>query len=157
MPSVLSELLPRLRLRKRQPRLRRTREQVARSVPVRNKLVEWRKEESGEVSLIIPVDQKRHLRMLIRVMGLPNKRVVGLDEVGSYVWEHCDGETTFGELVQELASEFRMTPREAEASLTEFFRLLGRRGILGFIVSDSAAQTPEDTSRSKPRAKRRGR
>jgi hypothetical protein len=137
--------------------LRRTREQVAQSIPVRNKLVEWRKEESGEVSLIIPVDQKRHLRILIRVMGLPNKRVIGLDEVGSYVWERCDGETTFGDLIQELTQQFQMTPREAEASLTEYFRLLGRRGILGFVVSEAAAQQADDTSRSKARTKRRGR
>jgi hypothetical protein len=141
----------------------RSRQEVADSIPVRNKLVEWRREETGEVSLIIPANQKRHLRLLIRLMDLPDKRVVALDEVGSYVWEHCDGETSFGELIVELTRQFQMTPREAEASLTEYFKILGRRGMLGFLVSNEAAKGVSQVARrssgrssgSKRNAKRR--
>ena len=162
MSGALDDLLYRLRLKKR-PRLHRTRAAVAESIPVRNKVVEWRKDESGEVSLTIPVDQKRHLRLLIRLMDLPDKRVVALDEVGSFAWERCDGETTFGELNQELTRQFRMTPREAEASLAEYFRILGRRGMVGFLVSESVKADAEESrnasrkARSGPKAKRRGR
>lgn len=130
------------RLLKRRPPIQRTRADVLRSVPIRNALIQWTKEESGEVSLVVPVDQKKHLRLLIRLMNLPTKRVVSLDEVGSYVWEQCDGQHTFEQITQGLAERFRLTRREAEASLAEFFRLLGRRGMMGFLVPDSAKPTP---------------
>ena len=156
MAAVLDQLLVRVGLKK-QPRLHRSREQVAASVPVRNKLVEWQREENGEISLTIPADQKRHLRFLIRVMDLPDKRVIALDEVGSFVWEKCDGESTFGEIVDQLTQKFQMTPREADASLAEYFRLLGRRGMVGFIVSDAVAKQPPNASVPRSKDKRRGR
>jgi len=142
MSRAVDGVLQRLRLR-RQPRLQRTRQEVAKSIPVRNKLVEWRTEETGEVSLIIPVDQKRHLRFLIRLMDLPDKRVVALDEVGSFVWGRCDGTATFEDIAVELGSSFGMTRREAEASLSEFFRILGKRGMLGFLVAAGAKASNE--------------
>jgi hypothetical protein len=138
MAGAFARLAYALRL-KRRPAVRRTRGDVLRSVPVRNSLVEWTKEESGEISLVIPVDQKAHVRLLIRLMKLPNKRVVSLDEVGSYVWECCDGQRTFEQITTELANRFRLTRREAEASLAEFLRVLGRRGMLGFVVPETAS------------------
>ncbi|GIX07077.1 MAG: hypothetical protein KatS3mg115_1480 [Candidatus Poribacteria bacterium] len=139
------ELLYKLRLRRR-PKIRRSREDVLRSIPLRHPLVEWTREETGEVCLKIPADNKRWLRFFIRVLDLPDKRVVALDEVGSFVWEQCDGEHTFGEIVEALVKRFRMTRREAEASLAEYFRLLGRRGLVGFAVPETAAR--EWTQRS---------
>lgn len=155
--KVLDNILVTLRLRKPTPSLQRSRADVLKSVPLRNPLVEWKKEETGEVSLILPADQKRHLRLLIRLFNLPNKRVVALDEVASFVWEQCDGERAFEEIAHELTGKFRLTRREAEASLAEFFRILGRRGMLGFAVPKSAkAPVPSKSNAQKsPRRKRR--
>lgn len=156
MAGALAQLAYALRL-KRRPTIQRNRADVLRSVPVRNTLVEWTKEETGEVSLVIPVDQKKHVRVLIRLMKLPSKRVVALDEVGSFVWERCDGSRTFERLTAELSERFQLTRREAEASLAEFLRILGRRGMLGFAVPETAAapkraeRPPRTNDRSTPK------
>jgi len=149
MAGGLDRVLYALRLKKR-PRLQRTRGEVLQSVPIRNSLVEWMKEDGGEVSLIIPADQKRHMRWLIRAMSLPNKRVVTLDDVGSFVWERCDGESTFEQIAQELSGRFQLTRREAEASLAEFFRVLGRRGMLGFAVPESRSTQSGADAKNRP-------
>lgn len=149
MAAVLDSVLHTLRLRRRAPGTQRSRAEVMASVPLRNSVVDWTKDESGEVSLIIPADHKRILRVLVRVMDLPDKRVVALDAVGSFVWEQCDGEHTFGEVAVLLANQFGMTRRESEASLAEFFRVLGRRGMLGFVVSEAAKAQIEGSRKTK--------
>lgn len=151
MAAVLSNVLYTLRLRRRPTENRRSRAEVMASIPLRNSVVDWKKDDKGEVSLIIPADQKRILRVLVRVMDLPDKRVVALDAVGSYVWQQCDGEHTFSEVAQALASEFGMTRRESEASLAEFFRVLGKRGMLGFVVSEAAKNQIDASRRTKRR------
>jgi len=139
---------------KRRPAFHRTRDDVLRSLPVRNSLVKWTKEESGEVSLVIPVAQKKHLQLLVRWMKLPDKRVVSLDEVGSYVWERCDGQTSFERIAEELAERFRLTRREAEASLAEFLRILGRRGMIGIVIPGAALAKEDAARRPKRRPER---
>ena len=155
MGATVDWILYKTRLKKRPMVSRRSREAVLNAVPVRNALVEWEKEETGEISLKIPSDQKRHLRILIRLLDLPNKRVIALDAVGSFVWERCDGEHTFGEIAQELATKFGMTRREAEASLAEFFRVLGKRGILGFAVTEEAVKPIEGAATPPPNKRRK--
>lgn len=154
---ILNKILVAARLKKPTPSLNRSRGDVLKSVPIRNPLVEWKKEETGEVSLIIPADRKRHLRFLIRIFHLPNKRVVALDEVASFVWEQCDGERSFEQIAQELTGKFRLTRREAEASLAEFFRVLGQRGMLGFAVPKSAREPAPTKSSAKKSPKRKRR
>ena len=158
--AALDNVLHTLRLRRRQPQTQRSRGDVMASIPVRNTVVEWKKDDTGEVSLIIPADHKRVLRVLVRVMDLPNKRVVALDAVGSFVWERCDGERTFGEVSQDLAKQFGMTRRESEASLAEFFRVLGKRGMMGFVVAESAKEqiaAAKTKGRGKRSKRRKGR
>ena len=150
MAAAINNVLHSLRLRRRPTQSHRSRADVMASAPVRNSLVEWRTEDTGEVSLIIPADHKQTLRFLVKVMNLPAKRVVALDAVGSFVWEQCDGERTFGEVSEALAKQFGMTRRESEASLAEFFRVLGKRGMLGFVVADGVKDQIE-AAKSKGR------
>jgi hypothetical protein len=157
MAGPLERVLYALRLRRR-PALHRTRADVLGSVPVRNSVVDWVKEDTGEVSLVVPMDQKRWVRLLIRLFHLPDKRVVTLDQVGAFVWEQCDGKSTFEEIASGLVGQFRMTRREAEASLAQFFRVLGKRGFLGFIVPERArANRQKQRSRTARTGRRRGR
>lgn len=148
MRQALNRALIALRLKKRPP-VQRNRADVLQSVPFRNPKVKWETDERGEVSLIIPADQKRLFRILIRLMDLPKTRVVLLDKVGSFVWQECDGEQTFEQISRRLSERFRMTRRESETSLAAFFRNLGKRGILAF----AAPKVAEDAIQSAKRGK----
>ena len=49
-----------------------------------------------------------------------------LNEVGSFVWERLDGETSNRELCDAIVAEFEVGADEAEADLTEFLEELRR-------------------------------
>ena len=148
MRAALNRILIALRFKKRPP-VQRNRADVLKSVPFRNPMVKWETDERGEVSLIIPADQKRLLRVLIRLMDLPKTRVVALDKVGSFVWRECDGEQTFEQIARRLSERFRMTRRESETSLAAFFRNLGKRGMLAFAAPEAAEDAIQQAKRGK--------
>ena len=105
------------------------------TLPLRNQLVKWEMDEKGEVSLTIPQDHKMWLRVLAKLFSLPGKRVIVLDDVGSYVWQLCDGQNSLRRISKQLSDKYNLTAKEAEMSLVEYLRALGKRGIIGFDVT----------------------
>ncbi|NLC55290.1 MAG: PqqD family protein [Armatimonadetes bacterium] len=119
--------------RKKQPQL--TREQVMSSRPVRNVLLEWEMGEDGKVVITIPRRQDWLGRIANIFFAIPKKRQLILDdEVGATVWSICDGEHTIRNIVDHLCKHYKLTRKEAEVSVTEFLRQLGRRRLVGFAV-----------------------
>ncbi len=109
-------------------------------VPVRHPLVKWEHEETGEVTLQVPMrDDKtaRAVKAIIRAVRmakeLPDSRQVGLDEVGSYVWELCDGQRDINAVVLGVSKEYKLTRREAEASVTMFLQMLAKKNLIGLM------------------------
>ena len=121
----------------RKPKIERG--QALAMIPVRHPLVTWERTES-EVVLSIPMREDRTARAVKRIIKtlrmakeLPDSRKLGLDEVGSYVWELCDGERTIDGIVQGLSREYKLTRREAEASVTMFLQTLAKRNLIGLM------------------------
>ena len=109
--------------------------ELMKTLPLRNQLVKWEVDEKGEVSLTIPQDHKMWLRVLAKLFSLPGKRVIVLDDVGSYVWQLCDGQNSLRRISKQLSDKYNLTAKEAEMSLVEYLRALGKRGIIGFAVT----------------------
>jgi hypothetical protein len=108
-------------------------------VPVRHPLVTW--ERTGcEVVLSIPLREDKMARVVKKMITslkmakeLPDNRKLALDEVGSFVWEFCDGERNIDGIVQGLVREYKLTRREAEASVTTFLQTLAKRNLIGLM------------------------
>ncbi len=109
------------------------RKQALAVVPVRNSLIEWER-KGKEVHLTIPVRNDRVARLFKRlVRSLPDKREVALDEVGSRVWELCNGERNINEIIGSISKNYKLTRREAEASVTMFLQTLAKRSYIGLM------------------------
>ena len=134
---MINEILYKLRLKKR-PDPGFERSDLLNALPLRNKLVNWEADDKGEVSLIIIQKPKLWVRIISKVFMLPGKRVVALDDVGSFVWQLCDGHNSINQIVKQLSGKYRMTRKEAETSLVTYMRQLGKRGIIGFAVPKKA-------------------
>lgn len=115
-----------------------TKDDIMKSRPIRNSVIKWEKSEKGEVSLIVPQKDVLWVKIISKIFMLPNSRVVVLDEVGSFVWSLCDGYNSIDTIVKALCNRYKLTYKEAETSLLEYFRKLGRRGIIGFAVAKKA-------------------
>ena len=102
-------------------------------LPMRNPALEW-SEEEGHVVLHIKLTHTWKTRLLNIFFPVPGDRRVMLDAIGSDVWQMLDGQSTVGHIAKSLAGKYKLNAREAELSLQQFFKDLGRRGYVGFMV-----------------------
>jgi hypothetical protein len=122
--------------------------------PVRNPSVQWEMVDgkTGPEALLTVPPPKSAWMPLIRVIAVvPSKeRRIQLDEVGSFVWQRCEGERTVQDLCDALCEHYRLSYREGLVSLslsyreglvslTTYLRQLGRRGLVAFAVERPAA------------------
>lgn len=108
--------------------------------PVRNPALLWREEE-GVVIIEVHRAQNWKTRLLNLVFPLPESHRVALDAIGSTVWRAADGEATVEQIAKKIARELQIERREAEMSLQQFFKELGRRGYIAFKVETGATST----------------
>jgi hypothetical protein len=136
---MLNRILYALRLKKR-PDPNLNKDDVLKSIPVRNSVIKWELDQNDEASLVIPQKDKLWVKLASKIFMLPDKRVVALDEVGSFVWTQCDGNNTIDMIVRKLRNKYNLTRKEAETSLLMYMRQLGKRGYVGFAVPRERAQ-----------------
>lgn len=107
-------------------------EDVLRSRPVRNPLLEWYRDDDGYVRLRIPQRNDFVGKILCKVFHAPAYREIQLDEVGSDVWELCDGDNSVDKIVKAICSKHKISRRECEVSIGTYFKTLGDKRLLGF-------------------------
>jgi hypothetical protein len=103
--------------------------------PVKNVQVTETRLENGTIMLCYPVRTSPWVESLIRRFSkTPQKQIlkkVQLDILGSAVWELMDGNRPVKQIAEEFARQFQLHPKEAEVSVTQFIRMLGKRGMIG--------------------------
>ena len=129
MYNIASQYIPFLR---KKPVL--TRDQALNIRPVRNTLLEWERNGEGEIRLLIPRRKDFVGRMLCRMLRAPDHKEIMLDEVGSDIWELCDGKHSVEAIVSAASKKYKMTRRECETSVSVYLKMLGERNLLGFQV-----------------------
>jgi hypothetical protein len=127
--NIVSHYLPFVR---RKPVL--TRDQALHARPVRNALLKWERGEEGETRLLIPRRKDLLGRALSRVFRAPANKEIVLDEVGSDIWELCDGSNSVEAIVSAICRTYRLTRRECEMSVGTYLKTLGDRNLVGFQV-----------------------
>jgi hypothetical protein len=119
---------------KKEPQPRLDRREAMSARPVLNQLVKVERAADGTIVLQVPRPDNMMVRWVSRSFGLPAYKRVALDELGTFVIEHCNGEHTVRDIVDMFAKRFRLNRREAEVSMSTFLRDLGRRSIIGMVV-----------------------
>ena len=103
-------------------------------IPVRNPLVSENRLDSG-VLLSYPETLKPWFAGILRRMKkeseLRRMRKLQLDILGTGVWDLVDGKSTVTEIIDSFAGLHQLYHKEAEVSVIQFLRELGRRGIVG--------------------------
>jgi len=127
--NVIAQYLPFVR---KKPIL--TRDQALRARPLRNPALEWERGDEGEIRLLIPRRKDLVGRALCCILRAPEHREIILDDVGSDIWELCDGEHNLEAIVYAVSKKYKMTRRECETSVSAFLKMLGERKLLGFQV-----------------------
>jgi len=132
------------RLRRKKPKAPTLgRSDFLRLKPVRNPMVEWKRDEEGKVNITIPLkkfsskDEGRSSKrkgLFSKLFPKPEEKHIQLDEIGSDVWELCDGERTVKDIVDHLCEKYKLLRREVEVPLHSYLNSLVKRGLIGFIL-----------------------
>ena len=103
-------------------------------IPVKNSQISEKRLEGGEIVIHYPITVRPLFAGLIKRFGGPEVQTqtkkLQLDELGTAVWDLVDGKRSVRQLVNTFAGMHRLEPREAEVSVTQFVRELGRRGLI---------------------------
>jgi hypothetical protein len=109
------------------------------SRPARNEAVEWEKTDRGEVRISITRQETWKIRLLSKLFYIPRKRNITLDEVGTEVWQMCNGRTNVGQMIQALSEKYQLNRKEAEVSLLEYLKTLAQKRFVGFLIDGQKA------------------
>ncbi len=105
------------------------------SKPTRNDAVTWDRDENGEVCItIVRTRESWKIDLLAKLLHLPERRKLILDEVGSGVWDMCDGQTTVETMIRRLSQQHKLNLKESEISLLHYLKQLGKKRLVGFVV-----------------------
>ncbi len=104
-------------------------------IPIRNPRVVETRLDSGEMLLSYPETIKPwfagFLRRMKKVSEIHRTRKLQLDILGSCVWNLVDDKSSVMDIITSFAGLHQLYPKEAEISVIQFLRELGRRGIIG--------------------------
>lgn len=115
-------------------KLRLDKKEVLDSVPLRNPKLSWRKNKKGEVVITLPRRSDQVGKILSFFFLLPRRKLLVLDEVGSLVFEKCDGKSSVRQIIGYLQRKYLLTYLEAQNSLTQYLKELALKGIIGLEV-----------------------
>jgi hypothetical protein len=103
-------------------------------IPVKSIQITETRLESGEIVIGYPVTMRPFFAGLVKRFGGPEVQIqmkkLQLDELGTSVWGMIDGKSSVRKLVERFAKTHQLEAREAEVSVTQFIRELGRRGLI---------------------------
>jgi hypothetical protein len=125
--------------------------------PVRNPLIEWERESRENLSetvalLRIPRRKDRFGNIVAKLFRLPDFRKLELDEIGSDVWEMCDGGNSVEAVTKAISTKYRLNRRQAETSVTAYLRMLAERRLI-LLRSDRKAGEKSGSAASAKAAK----
>jgi hypothetical protein len=130
--------------KKKGPQLKREDSLAAVVVPNRQLRVERNAE--GVITLYAPFHAAAFVERIARWLGAApraGEAKVELDEVGSFVWDLCDGRRNVREMVACLTEKYKLNRKEAEASLTAFLRSLAGRNLVAIVILKRGEQGNE--------------
>ena len=122
-----------------------SREAMLASKPIRNELVEWEQDDNGEVVVRLTRQDNWKVRVLAKLFYIPKERKIGLDNVGSQVWEMCDGKHTVDGMIRILAKEYKLNRKEAEVALMAYLKKLGQKRLVGFAIPTKGKKGSQQT------------
>ena len=121
--------------RKKSIQSRMSRDEALSYKPAKNQHISETRLDTGEVIIEYPVAVRPLVAAVARRLGktrnLTQTRKLQLDALGTSVWDLIDGRHTVRRMINIFAETHRLEKREAEVSVTQFIRELGRRGLLG--------------------------
>ncbi len=118
---------------RKKPRLTIQQQLAAR--PLRLVDAEVTEREDGGANLTVMLRQTRWSGWFFR-MPEGAKKTFELDEMGRFVWDHCNGKTSVQQIIRRLSKRYNLNLREAQVATVQFLNMLTKKGLIGMTLRD---------------------
>ncbi len=121
-------------LKNKKPAISVTRKESLKCRPVKNPEIEEVSLDTGQVIIKYPVKVRPWIAGLSSKLGFESRPVykkIELDEMGAAAWAMMDGKSRVKDIIRRFEKKYKLHPKEAEISVTQFIRDLGKRGLIG--------------------------
>ncbi len=103
-------------------------------IPVKNPQVREEADRQGEIRLHYQVQVRPWFQGVVKKITRSESslisRTLQLDPLGASVWQMIDGKQSVHNIIEVFQAIHQLNRREAEVSVTTFFKELGKRGLL---------------------------
>ena len=133
-----------------------TRIQQLSALPIRNPVVVWEKGEdknAGLALLRIPRKPGKFADWTAKMMRLPEYRKLELDEIGTDVWELCDGQHSIEQVTIAIVTKYKLNRRQSEASVLAFLKMMAERKLVAVLPGNT--KSGEAKTKQRPLGKRK--
>ena len=119
------------------------------SRPARNEALAWDENDDGEVVIMVERQETLRVRLLSKIFYIPKERKITLDEVGTEVWQMCNGKTSVAQMIDRLGKKYQLNRKEAEVSLLSYLKTLGQKRFVGFLIEGDKTKSERGASGKK--------
>ena len=98
--------------------------------PIRNENVEWERLNSDVIKLYMPYKKSPLMKIVSRVVDIPEERSFRFNPMGSMIWEMCDGKNTVEDIKGLVARRTKSSDKDVEKRLSRFLNKLIRSELI---------------------------
>lgn len=101
-------------------------------IPIKSNKIKWKKLDNGLIQIIQPRDSILD-KIVRKLFFTPDKFRIDLDEMGSFIWKHIDGEKTIYDIAQLVKSEFGEKAEPLYERLVEYMKILKNNKFIDYV------------------------
>ena len=98
--------------------------------PKKSENVEWDGNDSDILKLYIPYKKTYIVKLLSRFMDIPDERTFRFNQMGSVVWELCDGTNTIEDIKNAIMKRSKGDEKDIERRLIKFINKLSTNDLI---------------------------
>ena len=101
-------------------------------IPKKSDKIQWQELDNGLIQIIKPRNSLLD-KIVRKLFFTPDKFVVDLDEMGSFIWKHIDGKNNIYEISLLLKDEFKEKAEPLYERLIQYMNILKNNGIVDYV------------------------
>ena len=101
-------------------------------IPKKSNKIHWKEKEEGLIQLIVYRDSLLE-KIIRKLFFTPDRYTIDLDRMGSFIWNHIDGEKSIYEISQLIKDEFKEEAEPLYERLIQYMNILKNNKLINFL------------------------
>jgi hypothetical protein len=117
-----------------------TKKQTLATVPHITPGLDYKTNKHELIEITLHRKESRTIKTFGKLVDIPDKKALVLDDIGSFVWNYIDGKKTVYEIILQFAKDKKLHRRESEIAIIEYMKRLAKRELIYFEVPEKTEE-----------------